>query len=58
MFGCTLKFILGFSRIFCIFGIKLKYSYTIMYECEKSPLTYELSYIGLFDFFFIEGYFK
>jgi hypothetical protein len=37
--------------IFCIFGIKLKYSYTIMYECEKSPLTHELSYIGLFNFF-------
>ncbi len=29
--------------IFCIFGIKLKYSYTIMYDCEKSPLTHELS---------------
>ncbi len=25
-------------------------SYTIMYECEKSPLTHELSYIGLFNF--------
>jgi hypothetical protein len=21
-----------------------------MYECEKSPLTHELSYIGLFNF--------
>jgi hypothetical protein len=50
MFSCPLKFILGFSKIFCIFGIKLKYSYTIMYECEKSPLTYELFYIGLFNF--------
>jgi hypothetical protein len=37
--------------IFCIFGIKLKYSYTIMYEYEKSPLTHELSYIRLFNFF-------
>ncbi len=37
--------------IFCIFGIKPKYSYTIMYECEKSPLTIELSNIGLFKFF-------
>ncbi len=36
--------------IFCIFGIKLKYSYTIMYDCEKSSLTHELSYIGLFNF--------
>jgi hypothetical protein len=42
MFGYPLKLILGFSRIFCIFGIELKYSYTIIYECEKSPLTYEL----------------
>jgi len=37
--------------IFCIYGIKLKYSYTIMYEFEKSPLTHELSYIGLFILF-------
>jgi hypothetical protein len=51
MFGCPLKLTLGFSRIFSIFGIKLKYSYTIMYDCEKSPLTNELSYIGLFNFF-------
>jgi len=50
MFGCPLKLILKFSWIFCIFGVKLKYSYTIMYECEKSPLTHELSYIGLFSF--------
>jgi hypothetical protein len=50
MFGCPLKLILGFSRIFCIFGIKLKYRYTIMYDCEKSSSTYELSYIGLFNF--------
>jgi hypothetical protein len=50
MFGCPLKLILGFSRIFYIFGIKLKYSYTIMYDYEKSPLTHELSYIELFNF--------
>jgi hypothetical protein len=50
MFGCPLKLILGFSGIFCIFGSKKKNSYTIMYECEKSPLTHELSYIGLFNF--------
>jgi hypothetical protein len=34
--------------IFCIYGFKLKYSYTIMYECEKSLLTHELSCMGLF----------
>ncbi len=50
MFGCPLKLILGFSRIFCIFGIKLKYSYTIMYDCEKSPSTHELFDIRLFNF--------
>jgi hypothetical protein len=38
MFGCPLKLILGFYGTFCIYGIKQKYSYTIMYECEKSPL--------------------
>jgi hypothetical protein len=48
MFGCPLKFILGISGIFYIYGIKLKYSYTITYDCEKSPFTHELSYIGLF----------
>jgi hypothetical protein len=48
---CPLKLILGFFGIFCIFNIKPKYVYTIMYECEKSPLTHELSYIGLFNFF-------
>jgi hypothetical protein len=51
MFSCLLKLILGFFTIFCIFGIKLKYSYTIMYDCQKSTLTHELSYIGLFNFF-------
>jgi hypothetical protein len=50
MFGCPLELILGFSKIFCVFDIKPKYSYTIMYECDKSPLTHELSYIGLFSF--------
>jgi hypothetical protein len=50
MFGCPLKFILGFSRIFFISSIKPKYSYTIMHECEKSPLTHELSYVGLLNF--------
>jgi hypothetical protein len=50
MFVCPFKLILGFLRIFCISSIKLKYSYTIMYDCEKSPLTHELSYIGLFNF--------
>jgi hypothetical protein len=51
MFGCPLKFILGVFGIFYISNIKLKYSYTIMYDCEKSPLTHELSYIGLFNFY-------
>ncbi len=51
MFGCPLKFILKFYKILCVSGMKPKYSYTIMYECEKSPLTHELSYIRLFNFF-------
>jgi len=51
MFGCPLKLILKFFEIFFISSIKLKYSYTIMYDYEKSPLTHELSYIGLFNFF-------
>jgi hypothetical protein len=51
MFGCPLKPILGFFGIFCISSIKLKYSYTIMYDCEKWTLTHELSYIGIFNFF-------
>jgi hypothetical protein len=50
MFGCPLKLILEFYGIFYVFGIQPKYSYKIMYECEKSPLTHELSYIGLFNF--------
>jgi len=48
---CLFKLILRFFEIFCTFSIKPKYSYTIMYEDEKSPLTHELSYIGLFNFF-------
>jgi hypothetical protein len=51
MFGCPLKLILGFYKNFYVFGIKPKYSYTIMCEYEKSPLTHELPYIGLFKFF-------
>jgi hypothetical protein len=47
MFGCPLKLIV---RFFYVSSIKPKYLYTIMYECEKSPLTHELSYIGLFNF--------
>jgi hypothetical protein len=43
MFSCPLKLILGFSKFFCISGYKQKYSYTIMYECENSPLSHELS---------------
>ncbi len=43
MFGCSLKLILGFFKIFYIFSYKPKYSYTIMYECENSPLSHELS---------------
>ncbi len=50
MFGWPLKLILGFFGIFYIFGIKQKYSYKIMYECEKSLLTSELSYIGPLNF--------
>jgi hypothetical protein len=50
VFGCPLKFILGFLRIFCIYGIKPNYSYTNIYERGKLPLTYELFYIGLFNF--------
>jgi len=38
------------SRISYTFGIKPKYPYTIMYECEKSPLMHELFYVELFNF--------
>jgi hypothetical protein len=50
MFSYPLKLILGFFEIFYIFDNKPEYSYTIMYECEKSPITHELSYIGVFNF--------
>jgi len=50
MFGCPLKLILGFFGNLYISYIKQKYSYTIMYDCEKSLVTHELSYIGLFNF--------
>jgi hypothetical protein len=50
MFGCPLKLIFRIFWDFLHSSIKLKYSYTIMYDCEKSPLTHELSYIGLFNF--------
>jgi hypothetical protein len=49
MFGYLLKLILRFFGIFYFSSIKLKYLYTIMYYYEKSLLTYELSYIGLFN---------
>jgi len=42
MFGCLLKLILRLFNFFFIFGIKLKYLYTIMYDYEKSPLIDEL----------------
>jgi len=51
MFNCPLKLILGNFAIFCIFGIKQKYSYTIMYDCQKSPSTHESSYTRIFNFF-------
>ncbi len=50
MFGCPLKLILGFLGIFYVFSYKPKYSYTIMYECENSPLSHELFQIELFNF--------
>ncbi len=50
MFGYLLKLILRFFGISYFSSIKLKYAYTIMYDYEKSPLTNELSYIGLFNF--------
>jgi hypothetical protein len=50
IFGYPLKLILEIFGIFYVPSIKPKYSYTITYECEKSPLTHELFYIGLFNF--------
>jgi len=43
MFSCPLKFIFEIFGNFCISSCKLKYSFTIMYECENSPPTHELS---------------
>jgi hypothetical protein len=42
MFGSPLKLILRFYKIFCVFILKPKYSYMIIYECENSPLSHEL----------------
>jgi hypothetical protein len=42
MFGCPLKLILKFFGYFYMYGYKPQYSYTIMYECENSPLPHEL----------------
>ncbi len=38
MFSCPLKLILEIFRNFYVSNYKPKYSYTIMYECENSPL--------------------
>ncbi len=46
MFGCLLKLILGFFAFMTL----NKNTHTHMYECEKSPLMHELSYVGLFSF--------
>jgi hypothetical protein len=40
MIDYPLKLILRFYGIFHVYGIKPKYSYKIMYECEKSSLTH------------------
>jgi hypothetical protein len=37
--------------IFYVFGINPKYSYTIMYECEKSSLRHELIVYWTIQFF-------
>jgi hypothetical protein len=37
--------------IFGIFGIKIKYSYTIICDCEKSPLTHDYL-LFIFSIFF------
>jgi hypothetical protein len=54
MFGCPLKFILGF---FDIFGYKSKCWYTIKYAYKKPPISHELSEIGLLIFFHL-NYFE
>jgi hypothetical protein len=38
-------------EFFAFLALNLKYSYTIMYDCEKSPLTHELFYIGFSKIF-------
>ncbi len=43
------KFFEAHFCIFCAYICKQKYSCTIMYTCEKSPPTHELSYVGLFN---------
>ncbi len=50
-------------NVFAFLALNLKYSYTIMYDCEKSPLTHELFYIGFFkkihsNLFNVNGIFK
>jgi hypothetical protein len=47
MFGCLLKLILGFSTFL---ALNQNIHTLIMYECEKSSLTHEIFYIGLFNF--------
>jgi hypothetical protein len=39
--------------IFCVYACKRKYLCTIMYTCEKSPSSHELSYVGLFKFSYL-----
>jgi hypothetical protein len=63
MFGSPIKHILKFSMFFFIFVYKPKYRYTIMYACDKSQTSHELSKIGLFNsfhlnFFLIKYYLK
>jgi len=50
MFGYPLKPILEFYGFRYGFGIKPKYSYTIMYECKKLQLKYELPYMDYSNF--------
>jgi hypothetical protein len=38
MFSCSLKLILSFFEILCVYDYKLEYWYMIMYLCEKLPL--------------------
>jgi hypothetical protein len=40
IFGRPLKLILEIFEILCVLNIKQKNSHTIMYECEKAPLTH------------------